>query len=221
MYSLRKLDFEGYRQEAVPNTFFQQHEATDHAALVLPGQGYSSQGPVLSYPRLELLARGADVLCVDYTQRPDFSTFADQELLHCSIVDAEAAYRALMNQRAYRRITLVGKSLGTMVMAHLLITLSLPEPVLTAWLTPVLSFERVRTQMKQAPGPAFVAIGTADPYYNATQVAEIRQALQGRGDVLVIEHANHSLDIGTDALKSLDAIEEMIRAFQTVLDKQP
>ncbi|HLI07444.1 MAG TPA: alpha/beta family hydrolase [Ktedonobacteraceae bacterium] len=221
MYSLRALEFKGYRQEAVPNTFFQQDDATDHAALVLPGRGYSSQGPVLSYPRLELLARGADVLCVDYTQRADFSTLPDQELLRCSIADAEAGYRALMKQRPYQRITLVGKSLGTMVMTHFLTTLSLPTPVLTAWLTPVLSVEKVRTQIKQAPGPVFVAIGTADPYYNAAQVAEIREALQDRGEVLVIEHANHSLDIGTSALQSLAAIEEMIRSFQTVLDKQP
>src|SRR5579875_3712458 len=158
MYSLRTLDFQGYRQEAVPNLFFQQDEPAEQAALVLPGRGYSCQGPVLSYPRLELLARGMDVLCVEYTQHTGFSSLADQELLRCSIADAEAAYRALMSQRAYQRIALVGKSLGTMVMARLLTTLSLSEPVLTAWLTPVLNFERVRTQMKEIPGPTFIAI---------------------------------------------------------------
>lgn len=219
MYSLRTLDFQGYRQEAVPNLFFQQDEPAEQAALVLPGRGYSCQGPVLSYPRLELLARGMDVLCVEYTQHPGFSSLADQELLRCSIADAEAAYSALMSQRAYQRIALVGKSLGTMVMARLLTTLSLSEPVLTAWLTPVLNFERVRAQMKQAPGPTFVAIGTADPYYNPAQVAEIQAAIGDRGKVLVIEQANHSLEIGTDALRSLQAMEEIIRAFQTVLDK--
>lgn len=221
MYSLRTLDFQGYQQEAVPNLFFRQDEATEQAALVLPGRGYSCQGPVLSYPRLELLARGMDVLCVEYTQHPGFSSFADQELLQCCIADAEAAYRALMSQRAYQRITLVGKSLGTMVMTHLLATLSLPEPVLTVWLTPVLNFERVRSQMKQASGPAFVAIGTADPYYNPVQVAEIQTAIGNRGKVLVIEQANHSLEIGTDALRSLQAMEEMVRAFHDLLEKQP
>jgi dienelactone hydrolase len=220
MYSLRTLDFQGYRQETVPNTFFQQDKATDHAALVLPGRGYSCQGPVLSYPRLELLARGADVLCVEYTQHQDFSTLANRESVQCSIADTEAAYRALISQRTYQRITLVGKSLGTMVMAHLLTTLSLPAPVVTSWLTPVLSFEGVRTQMKQAPGPAFVAIGTADPYYNPTQVAEVQEALRDRGEVLVIEQANHSLEIGTDALRSLQAMEQMIRVFQAVLERE-
>lgn len=219
MYSLRTLDFQGYRQEAVPNLFFQQDEPAEQAALVLPGRGYSCQGPVLSYPRLELLARGMDVLCVEYTQHTGFSSLADQELLRCSIADAEAAYRALMSQRAYQRIALVGKSLGTMVMARLLTTLSLSEPVLTAWLTPVLNFERVRTQMKEIPGPTFIAIGTADPYYNPAQVADIQAAINDRGKVLVIEQANHSLEIGTDALRSLQAMEEMIHAFQTVLDK--
>lgn len=95
MYSLQKLEIYGYQQEAVPHTFVQQHEPADHAAIVFPGLQYTCQGPVLNYPSQELLIRRADVLWVEYDQRPQFATFSPEELQQCCVTDAGAAYEAL------------------------------------------------------------------------------------------------------------------------------
>lgn len=215
MYSLKTLNIQGYLQTATPNTFFKQEEATDHAALVLPGRGYNCQGPVLHYPTLELLARGADVLCVDYTQRPDFFTLPSSELLQASISDAEAAYRVLMDQSSYQRLTIVGKSLGTMVMGYLLTTLSISLAVQAIWLTPLLRLQLLRAQIEQANRPSFIVIGTADPEYDAELLAEVQKTTQA--GVLAIENANHSLEINTNALLSLQAMEQMMQALQEFL----
>jgi hypothetical protein len=58
MFSRKNLDIHGYQGESVPNTFLQQNEATEHAAIVFPGPGYTCQGPVLHYPTFELVAQG-------------------------------------------------------------------------------------------------------------------------------------------------------------------
>jgi pimeloyl-ACP methyl ester carboxylesterase len=215
MYSLQTLDIQGYRQETVPNTFFQQDKPTDHAAIILPGKGYGCLGPVLHYPSLALLERGADVLCVDYTQRPNFSTLSTSELRQCSTADAEAAFQALMSQRDYQRMTIVGKSLGTMVMGHLLTTLPISIPIQTVWLTPLLHFQELREQMKQVAGPSFIVIGTADPQYDPTLLEEVQKAANAA--VLIIENANHSLEFATNVLESIEAMEDITEAFQTFL----
>ena len=126
MYSQQRLEIYGYQQEAVPHTFFQQREQTDHAAMVFPGLQYTCQGPVLTYPSQELLMRGADVLWVEYDRRPQFATFSPEELQHCCVADAGAAYEGLLRHRTYRQITLVGKSLGTAVMGYLLEARTMP-----------------------------------------------------------------------------------------------
>ncbi len=137
MYSLHKLEIYGDQQEAVPHTLFQRHEPTDHAAIVFPGLQYACQGPVLNYLSQELLIRQADVLWVEYDQRPQFATFSPEELQQCCVTDAGAAYEALLRHRTYRQFTLIGKSLGTAVMGHLLTAHSMPLTQ-AIWLTPLL-----------------------------------------------------------------------------------
>jgi hypothetical protein len=53
-------------------------------------------------------------------------------------------------------------------------------------------------------------IGTADPHYDETHLEEIQRAT--KGEVLVIEGGDHSLEIDGDVLKSLRAIERVMRA---------
>jgi len=52
------LPIRGYRDEAVPNHFQRQDDATDHLALVLPGFGYTCDMPLLYYTVGHLLDRG-------------------------------------------------------------------------------------------------------------------------------------------------------------------
>ena len=215
MYTLQKLEIYGYQQEAVPHTFFQQNEPTDHVAMVFPGLEYTCQGPVLNYPSQELLMRRADVLWVEYDQRPGFATLSPEELQQCCVTDAVSAYQALLRQRTYRQITLIGKSLGTAVMAYLLTAQAMPVLTQAIWLTPLLRMQELRTQMQRAGRRSFIVIGTADPQYDPALLAEVKQAIEG--DVLVIEQVGHDLQSETSVLQSLEIMEQLIRSLQTFL----
>ena len=211
MFSWKKLDIRGYQQELVPNTFMQQNETTEHAAIVFPGLGYTCQGPVLSYPTFELLARGADVLQVEYNTRRSESHKEEVE-------DAIAACQELLQQRTYKRLTVIGKSLGTMVMGNLLTTQTLPLAIQAIWLTPVLTVPTFQAQLRNLSHPSLFVIGTADPYYKPDLLKEI-QAVTTR-EVLVIEEADHGLLIQDNVLASIHVMERVIRSMQTFLDQQ-
>lgn len=208
------LEIAGYRDEPVPHRFFRQDGETRHVAIVLPGLGYTADMPLLHYPARLLLQAGADLLAVDYaySRRADFTALPQDEQRQWLVADVSAACRAALAQGPYRQITLLGKSLGTVAMARLLDTEAALEHARTVWLTPVLTDDRVWAQLRREGRPSVVAIGTADPLYDEARIAEAR-ALPGT-EVVVIDGADHSLELPDDVFGSLAALEEVLRALQ-------
>jgi hypothetical protein len=217
MAAAKTLEINGYRGAPVPHTFFQQEKEADHLAILLPGVGYSAHMPLLYYPLRLSLDLGADALRVEYAYaaRAEYGALSAQEQARWLLTDVTAACRAALAQRRYREITLVGKSLGTLAMGHLLTA----EPDLSRaqaiWLTPLLWNEPLRTQIQRARPRSLFAIGTADTHYNAAYLAELKAATGG--EAVVVEGANHSLEIAGDVMGSLRALERVMRAVQAFL----
>ena len=120
-----------------------------------------------------------------------------------------------MAQRPYRQVTLIGKSLGTLSLGYLLTTQTLPLHARSIWLTPLIQSEKLRQQIQRGRHPSLFVIGTADPYYNVTYLAEI-QAATG-SEIMTIEGADHSLNIENNVLQSIQALEQVMRAIETFL----
>jgi pimeloyl-ACP methyl ester carboxylesterase len=173
--------------------------------------------PLLYYPMLELLRIGADVLRVEtvYVKRPEFAALSPAEKAHWVCTDAAAACRAALAQRSYQQITLVGKSLGTLAMGHLLTTEAALAKARVIWLTPLLWHDMLRSQIRQARPRSLFAVGTADPHFSATGLAEVELATEG--EKVVIDGGNHSLEIEGDVMASLQAVEQVMRAVQIFL----
>ena len=218
MYSFQKLAIAGYRQEAVPHTFFQQGEESQHAVMIFAGSGNNCQHPTLYYPTRELLLRGADVLLVDYCLRPAFSSFSNEEVKACIEADTLAAYQALFQKRTYRQVTLIGKSLGTLAMGYLLTAApSMPQSQ-AIWLTPLLKQLTLRTQIQQVHPHSLFIIGTADSHYDATVLAELEKATEGQ--TLAIEGADHLLEVPDGINSSLQVMGQIIQTIQAFLDSR-
>ena len=213
-YTMSELDITGYRDEPVPNTFFEQDEPSDYAVIVFPGRKYPCQAPLLHYATLALLEQKADVLWVNYDRHPGYDSFSSEELLQCCIADAEEACSTLLQYKDYEFLTLIGKSLGTLVMGHLLSEGMFSVNVSTVWLTPMLKHPELPEQMRWTTTPSLYVVGTADDSYNAEIMQRVQEATQGQ--VITIEGANHSLEIGTDVYKSLDAMKQIIRGVQNL-----
>lgn len=166
MKSFDVLKITGYRGLPVPNSMVRVGPNATRLAVVFPGLRYSADMPGCYYPAQVMLARGADVLNVDYEYtKSEFQTLSDEEQFRWIAEDASASLRAAMAARKYKKITLIGKSLGTIALAHLLAA----EPALKdadfIWLTPVLREDNIRRAMMARRHHGLFVIGTADTQY--------------------------------------------------------
>jgi hypothetical protein len=220
VYSFETLPLLDQRDDPVPHRFLRSEAATDHAMLLLPGSEIAFLHPALYYCMIECMRREADILWVGYSMRSGFLPLSLAEQALQAKRDSVAACRALLEQRPYQRLTLIGKSLGTLAMGELLTTSLVAMPVQAIWLTPLFLDQQLRDQIRPASVPSLFVIGTRDAGYDPAYVREVRDSYAGKGDVLVIEGADHGLVVGADGadvLGSVQALEQVMGAIQAFL----
>jgi predicted alpha/beta-hydrolase family hydrolase len=220
MYSFKGLEIKGYRNELVPNTLLWQERQARQVAIMLPGIGYTCQMPLLYYASQSMLALGMDVLWVEYNylRRADYRMLSGAEQNEWHFTDVTAACRIALAQRSYLGVTLIGKSMGTRAMAHLIANEAGFADCRDVWLTPVLRDPKVREQIKSRRH-ALVVIGTADPYYDSGYLAGLRANTQS--EVMAVEGADHSMEIQGDVGSSLMILEKVTRAIQGFVSSSP
>lgn len=217
MYPTEQISINGYHDATVPHAFYRQESETTHLALVLPGRGYNAHMPLLHYPAELMVFKGADVLRVDYAydQNAEFQSSEVDEQMRWLFADVAAVYQMGLAQRDYEQITIIGKSLGTLAMGHLLTTQSMPTTVNAVWLTPLVRFEHLRQQIEQFGGHSLFVIGTADPHYDLEYLDEVKAATNGQ--IVTIEGADHGFDVGNNVLLSIRALEQVMREMEAFL----
>jgi hypothetical protein len=62
---------------------------------------------------------------------------------------------------------------------------------------------------------ALFVIGTSDPEYDQAKLAEVEQATGGES--IVIDGADHSLEIGGDVVLAIRAMQRMVEGIQQYL----
>jgi hypothetical protein len=219
MRTTEELPIAGFGGEPVPNAFLRRRGETARLAILLPGFAYTAEMPLFYYAEKLLLDAGADVLRVDYRyhRRPGFRDLPEQEQDRRLLADAQAAHGAALAQRPYREMTLVGKSLGTLAMAHLLAGEPAAERVRAVWLTPLLRVEAVRESIRRHGRASLLAIGTADPHHDPGALDEARAA---GCEVVAVEGADHGLDVPGDAVASVRAVERVVAALGTFVARE-
>jgi predicted alpha/beta-hydrolase family hydrolase len=188
----------------------------DHLALVLAGAGYGPDGPVLTLPSQALAQAGAEVVVVPYpTWRPGGNEQWRVEFL--DLVHASIA--GLVAQRTPRRLTFVGKSLGTEVVA------CLPPAVVAAtaevdvlWLTPVFGRDVVREGAVAKEWPCLVVSGAADPSYDEAATDAVVRASRA-GSTLLIPGADHALVVGGDVGATVEGWRRLADAVLVFADQ--
>jgi hypothetical protein len=70
--------------------------------------------------------------------------------------------------------------------------------------------------MRQVKGHSLFVIGTLDSHYDLAYLEEVR--LASGGESVVIQGADHSLEIEGNTIGSIRAVEQIVRAMPQVLD---
>jgi predicted alpha/beta-hydrolase family hydrolase len=194
----------------LPHTFFEGDGAG--LLVILPGLHYSSDGPLLYLLAKQLQGAGWDTLGLMYGFQALMS-FPWTEHVAETLSETTDAIRAAIDHRAYSRVAIAGKSLGSMLLAQLCAPGVVPEDARVAHLTPPIgnaTFDAVFASTRQ---PAYIAIGTADSFYSGEAVA----SLKARRSTLIriVEGADHGMDVPGNLAASLRAVGQVVHDVET------
>jgi len=207
------IDVVGYRGRTIRNTLLRRDHPAARLAIVFPGLGYTCDMPLLYHATAILTGVGADVLQVhhDYQSGTVFSELSPADQLECVAADALASYRALPARGACSRLTLIGKSLGTIALATLATSGELRGHVEAAWLTPTLKRPELTSRLRVWDGRSLVIAGDADPHFDRSTLAE----LERHGDVtsVIVPGADHSLEVPDGAIENLGILTRAMDAL--------
>ena len=205
------LQILGYDKRPINNTLVTFDGRQDKIAVIFPGIGYTAVMPLLYYTAEALMNNGYAALLVNYDYSHErFRALSDAKKIEWLNFDGKACYDAAISAD-YKEVLLVGKSLGGFALSHL----SEIHKGKTIWMTPLLrAGHAVRGDViypamkKHAKGNLFV-MGTSDPNYDEGRVTELKKL---GGKLLVVDGANHSMEIDGSPEKSLDVLKKVLKA---------
>ena len=209
------FDVVGYKNQKVPNTFMSQSNPTGHLGIILPGYRHSADMADLHYAGRILREQGADLLRVEYAYyQTDYLSQSESGQNQRISEDVFAVCNACLDFRQYTKITLVGKSLGTKAMGLLLADERF-QKAHCVWSTPPITTEWLYSRMEQIHPPSLFIIGTADQYYKPKMLEHLVNVTNGHA--VIIEGANHGLEIPESIPKTLTALGQIVQALQEFL----
>ncbi|UCE10175.1 MAG: hypothetical protein JSW61_14585 [Candidatus Thorarchaeota archaeon] len=217
MYSFESIAIEGHGGRPIPNTFFKLSSPSDKLAMVFPGRGYTSQGPLLYYTIGLLLENRVNVLSVDYRYSaiPEFVNLEWEDRMQWILEDVEAAYKAAKQHIDARLSVLVGKSLGTLGIGHLLSKFDDTRRARIIWHTPLLRIEGLVRQIKENKPSSLIVIGTDDPHYDTAVLDSVIETTGA--STIIIDDADHSMDIRVSVRDSIEAMSRIIEKIKNFL----
>jgi hypothetical protein len=210
MVHFERLTIFGHRSLPVPNTYLRLKEASDKLAIVLPGRGYTAQGPLLYYTINMLLESGFNVLTVDYnySQNREYQDLDQEEQMKWLFDDVDAAYQTTLNELDVTLAVLVGKSLGTLAIGHLLEKYPDARESKIVWQTPLIKIPSLEKQIAEYQPKSLFVIGSADPHYDQEVLSRLIK--KTGGEALVISGADHSMEVSGGVKASLRVIEDVV-----------
>ncbi len=209
------LEYSGYNGRAISCTLYSNNETKD-LAIILPGRGYTSHMPLLYYSADMLSNMSKNVLTVNhnYSLDPIYSEGDVETRERILRRDIQSLHSTISERLELVPKYLVVKSLGT---KSALILLEIHEEYLDCkyiWMTPVINKYTVDEIMKYKPESMFI-IGTADPFYNKLDLEELVKATNGK--LLEIDDANHSMQVPSGTIDSLEILLRIVREMQDFL----
>jgi hypothetical protein len=143
-------------------------------------------------------------LLIDPTYRTKrFANLPEPEKQASALADADAIAKTVA-ALGYARVSVVGKSFATLLMAHML-----PQfPTWHwAWLTPLLNTPEVANALQNIPHKGFVAIGSSDHQFHAAVLENLSQKLE----TVLFAGADHSFELENDVLGSVQIQLELTK----------
>jgi predicted alpha/beta-hydrolase family hydrolase len=189
--------------------FYRQAGEPAGLLIAFPGNHYGMDGPLLYYPCEMLQAAGWDTLALSYGFQTAVQELGD-EALPGLIGECTAALHTALSARSYPRLALLGKSLGAGLVAYLCGAEAALAGARAVYLTPALGTPLFDPLLARTSQPALLAMGTADRFYDPQALERLKA---GRPfELVLVEGADHSMDVPGDLAASLQAVRQVVTA---------
>jgi len=208
------LRISGFGDEPVPNELIRQRPGLNTLAVFLPGRWYTCDMPLFYFAERLMVERGWDVLRVQFDYRQSGEPVSEDEQLKRLAVDSQSAVNAGMADGTYRRVVLVGKSIGTIAMAQVLPALEAVD-TWSVWLTPLLKRPDVLECVMAGSSRSLVVIGSEDFQFDPVVIDAL--ARDNGCAIVVIDGGEHSLNLKGDAAASAMSVVTAIHAMNRFL----
>lgn len=203
----------GFDEMKISYTLLTQERPSRQLAILLPGYRYSTAAPMFHFTTSLLLERSSDVLEINYQYyRDDYAHIddIDEVVRH----DVRTVINHVMSTHEYEAFIFVGKSLGTVALAH-----ELTRPIFheahVIWLTPLLQHAGVTETMKTTRASQLVVIGDKDHCYTASRVDALAAIPSLKTHLLT--GVNHGLERDADTFGTIEVLQEVIEAIDAFL----
>ena len=173
------------------------------SAIVAPGGGYGSDGPLLMYARLAVERRGGLVRPIVW-ELSRGSDFSRQRLRVASQVESAAEE---VTAAAGGAPVVIGKSLGSLAAP-----VAADRGLAAVWFTPLLTDEPTVAALRRATGPCLLVGGTADRFWDG-QAARSLPA-----EVVEVDGADHGMFVPGRLASSAAVLGQVITAVEGFLD---
>ena len=195
--------------EKMGHLYFKQSEHSDTLVAIFPGGNYSCERPLLHYLRKSALNKNFDVLSINYGD-----AFKDFEFGVCLFdemaYEAKKVLEICLSKNTYRKVVLVGKSIGTTLIGRIRDEMDLGYDVKQIYLTPI---RESIEDMKRYNG--LVITGTKDKLFSIDMVNQVKE--MPKNIIKMFEGANHALELEGDISKTIDLHKEILKICSAYL----
>jgi phosphoglycolate phosphatase len=184
--------------------------------VIFSGFGYTYRNPLLYYPLNILFDHNIDYLGVDYRYYNDenFMKLNDEEQNKYFEEDTKIVLNKILEiNKNYKKIILIGKSLGTTAINLCLKNEQLKNKSSIIFITPENEWANIINDIKDIQNKILVIGSFQDKYYTVKNLAEIYD--KNNIKTYELKYGDHSLSIN-DTIKDIEqlkAIMEKIKQF--------
>jgi hypothetical protein len=208
-FKFLSLDVIGHASAPLSNRFLKQTSESRALAVMLPGLNYSCDNPLLYYTANACLEHSIDVLQLwaNYNST-EFQSLSNEAQLRWLVEDATALINTGRAQQDYTHLILVGKSIGTLTLGALFGDSDTYLDAYAVWLTPLMHYPHVVRGMSRARPKSLFISGSADRTLDTNLLGKMPHC--SHRNEIVIEGADHSLQIPGDLPRSLDVMKQIV-----------
>lgn len=204
----KNIQYESHWSVTLKNRYIEQD--SDILTVILPGEGYINEKPLMYYSCKTALELGLDVLCVDYgfqISRKDFNIDTEFDIV---ARESEQVLKKCLNKN-YKKIIFIGKSLGTIIQNRLSKGLKDYDQI-HVYLTPV-----DKTFENAVNYPCLVITGSEDGKINSLTMSVIENSKNI--ELAKIDGGNHRLEC-SDTIKSIEMLNTTMSKLKKFLIKR-